>query len=232
MTMAQHLSDDVLNAWLDHVLPADEHDAIETHLRQCDACRREADSLAAIIAALAALPQADPPRSFRLTPEQARRPEPAAAPPVHGVLRLLPVVRSLSIAAVMALLIVSGAMLLGPVGSDDGSMATMGVAGETSGRNSASLEQEAEEAGGGPGSIVDRGEAASAGTDALSNAAAPRSAMPQPEPEPATSEPVATDEDDVLSPLAITAIGLGVASVALLGLWFALSRMGAASPAR
>ena len=226
MTLAKHLSDDMLNAWLDHDLPDTERAAVEAHLPQCAACRREAETLAALKAALASLPQVDPPRSFRLTPDQARqaRPGPAA---VRPTLRLLPIVRSLSIAAVVALLVVSSALLLGPVSEDDASTATMGVTMETSRSSNASLEQEAEAAGGAPEEIVDQGEAAPADADAL-----PRAAAPQPAPATGADSEAAGSDDDALSPLQITAIALGAVTVVLLGLWLALARMGPASPVR
>lgn len=217
MNMAQHLSDDVLNAWVDDVLPDTERAALEAHLTRCADCRRTTDELAVLKEALAALPQAEPPRSFRLTPDQARRPAPAlAAVPASPAVRLLPVVRTLSIAAVMALLIVSTVLLLGQAGDDDAS------GGETAHQSSSSLRQEAAAEANSPGEVVDQGEAASSDADVVPDRAAPQEA-------PAATD---ADDDDGLAPLAITAIGLGGLIVVLLAAWLALARSGVASAIR
>jgi anti-sigma factor RsiW len=218
MNTAQHLSDDVLNAWLDDVLPDVERATLEAHLAQCADCRRTADELAALKAALAALPQAEPPRSFRLTPEQASRPKSAlTAVPASPAVRLLPVMRTLSIAAVMALLIVSTALLINQTSDNDAS-----IGGETAQQSSSSLRQEAAAEAESPGEIVDQGEAASSDANAVPDLAAPQE-------EPAAAD---ADEDDGLSTLAITAIGLGGLSVVLLAAWLALARSGSASVER
>ncbi|HVL25308.1 MAG TPA: zf-HC2 domain-containing protein [Thermomicrobiales bacterium] len=211
METAQHLSIDSLNAWLDHQLTTDERAVTEAHLASCAICRREAEELAGVKTALAALPQYDVPRSFQLTPEQARRTSAAGQP--ASMLRVLPTVRALSIAAVMALVIISGALFFGPI-TDNG--------GETNGGAESSLTREAA-----PGEIVDQGQAASNDTGPLS-AAAPAAQ----EAEPAEGESIAnarpapaSEDDDGRSPLELTAIGLGVLAVVLVGLWFVLTRM-------
>src|SRR3989304_2066623 len=69
---------DRLSAYIDRELSPGQAGALEAHLASCSACRRHLQELQATVLALRDLPQAQVPRSFALTPEQAARP---AAPP-------------------------------------------------------------------------------------------------------------------------------------------------------
>lgn len=63
-----------LSAYIDRQLSPGEARAVEAHLSSCEECRAGADDLRAAVRALQMLPQAEPPRSFALTPEMASRP--------------------------------------------------------------------------------------------------------------------------------------------------------------
>jgi len=212
MDTAQHTSHELLSAWLDHELPASERAHVEAHLASCAACRREAEEIAALRSALAALPLHQPPRSFRLTTEQARAARTAPSP--GTIVRLLPAVRALSIAAVMAFFIVSAALLLGPVSHDSG---------ETTSAPETSLSQEAVATGGAPGEIVDQGRAAASDERSLTGLvpAAPMRA---------------TVEDDTVdggrSPLALVTIGTGGLAVVLVAFWIVLAQLSRSRRAR
>ena len=69
-----------LSPYLDGELTADDSSALESHLEGCDSCCLELDGLRAGVMELRALPEADVPRSFALTPEQVGRPLRQSAP--------------------------------------------------------------------------------------------------------------------------------------------------------
>jgi hypothetical protein len=217
MNSAQHLANESLSAWLDQELSTDKRMALEVHLASCAHCRQEAEELAAVKSALAVLSQQQPPRSFRLTPEQAERGRATTRP--SAIIRLLPAVRALSIAAVMALLVVSGALFFGQVDSD-------GTEGETFGAAQSSRSQDAVSSGGAPGQVVDQGEAASTDNGRASSLipAAPDAAG-QTESIANASPAPANDNDTGRSTLELTAIGLGTLAVVLVGLWILLTRI-------
>lgn len=71
MHNTNHLSDELLNSWVDGVVTTDERSIICTHLEHCQLCRDELESLRTVKRLLSDLPQVRLPRSFQLTPEQA-----------------------------------------------------------------------------------------------------------------------------------------------------------------
>ena len=54
----EHLSETILNAWVDNVLPLDEASRVEAHLRDCPHCNRAARELRRLCSALETLPPA------------------------------------------------------------------------------------------------------------------------------------------------------------------------------
>jgi len=76
-----HRFRDQLSPYLDDELAPARREALERHLASCDACRRELADLSAAVRALRELPSVDVPRSFTLTPEQARTAAPRAVAP-------------------------------------------------------------------------------------------------------------------------------------------------------
>jgi hypothetical protein len=114
----QHIDSNGLNPYLDDaVLPA-ERVRIDDHLATCANCRRHLAELRMVRDLLHALPQYDPPVSFRLGEEHARR---APAPPASRLLRFLPAVRALAVAAVICFLAVNGALIVDRTGLGESS---------------------------------------------------------------------------------------------------------------
>ncbi|HUG13599.1 MAG TPA: zf-HC2 domain-containing protein [Thermomicrobiales bacterium] len=80
----EHVDAVALAGYLDrpHDLSADQRASIETHLAACASCREALGELRAVVAAMSALPDADPTRSFALTAEMAGRGARSRAVPV------------------------------------------------------------------------------------------------------------------------------------------------------
>lgn len=109
----RHIANDDLSAYLDGAVDDRVRAAVEEHLATCAACSAELTDLRATVRLLRSLPVPAPRRSFQLGPEHAR-----PRPPKGVALTLLPVVRALSVAAAIALLVVSGAFLFDSMGTD------------------------------------------------------------------------------------------------------------------
>lgn len=100
MSQTSHLDIDTLNAYLDGAVTPAERDSVEAHLATCAACRQDLAELRATVALLRGLPQHEPRRSFHVAAEVRR--------PTSLPVRLLPVIRPLSVAAVLLFAIVTG----------------------------------------------------------------------------------------------------------------------------
>jgi len=109
-----HVDTDALNAYLDDELTFEERRQIDEHLATCADCRQELAELSAVRDLLRALPQFDPHTSFQVGTEHERR---KTAEPTT-ILRLLPLIRTLSVAAVLAFLIVGGVVVAERIGLD------------------------------------------------------------------------------------------------------------------
>ncbi len=208
-----HLGDDLLNAWIDGVATPEEDALVTHHLASCELCATRANELRAVSAIFSQLPEIAPPRSFALTPEQAKKPT-----PIHErgtastIVRLLPVVRALSVAAMLAVLILGATLVVNPQDDTVTLDATTSMqSGETSGgtdslgeTNPASAPQER-------GEVVDQGQAASA-HDSTNASLQHQSA-------PATIE--ATNAG--LTNAEIATIVIGVVAILLGGTWMWMS---------
>ena len=219
MNMTSHLSDDMLNAWIDGIATDDERRMIAGHLESCAACRSELDSLLLVKQLLSSLPEPALPRSFQLTPDQARKPTPirgTAAP--STVVRMLPVVRILSIAAVLAVLVLGSVTALGPVNNFFGTNETDSSS-ETVTNTAPGASKEANPAlrANAPGEVVDQGQAASSSNSAMT---AMGNGLQQ-----ATG-----DAEGGLSSLEIATLSTGIFAVIMVGLWIVLSKLGRARP--
>lgn len=115
----QHSGDhpeiDALNAYLDDALSGDERRDIDAHLASCAECRQELAELRAVVTLLHGLPQVDPPVSFQLGSEHTR----AQRPDGGAFVRLLPVVRALAVAAMLAFMIASGWLVVDRIGQSN-----------------------------------------------------------------------------------------------------------------
>lgn len=159
-----HLGDDVLNAWIDGVATPEEANLVSHHLSSCELCQARANELRAVATMLGQLPEITPPRSFALTPGQAKKPTPIrerATP--STIVRLLPIVRTLSVAAVLAVLILGATLVVNPQDDTVTLDATTSLqSGETAGSGSSLGETNPASAPQERGKVVDQGQAASA----------------------------------------------------------------------
>lgn len=183
------------------------------HLASCEICNARAHELRAVAALFGQLPEIEPPRSFALTPDQARKPTPIRERTTAStILRLLPIVRALSVAAMLAVLILGATLLLNPQDDTVTLDATTSMqTGETSGDGDSLGETYPAYAPQERGEVVDQGQAASAHDS--TNTSLQREAVP------ATVE--ATDAG--LTTLEIATIVIGVVAILLGGSWMWMS---------
>ncbi len=167
-TLSNPASSDSLNAYVDGTLTAAERARVESAVAGSPALRQELLELQATATLLRSLPDLKPRRSFRLGEEYARpgtRDQPAN---VSAIVRLLPVMRSLSVAAALIFMVVAGAFFLDVNGgSDSNSQQTlqqqnviMGVTDSSSGASEHA--EDASDSDNSGSTLVERGDSASA----------------------------------------------------------------------
>jgi len=215
MNTIAHLGDDILNAVIDGVATDQEREVVESHTATCDTCRRQLDDLRAIKMLLGNLPEVAPPRSFRLTEEQARKPISIRADQPSTIVRLLPIVRTLSVAAILAVMVLGGAVALGPSGNTLTDNASMSQSGETDDAPLSFQMQEPPLAAvpQQPGELIDQGESASA-HDSTSDAL---------EDEARETTSSISGPDEGLTTLEIVTIAIGVLAILLSLTWMGIS---------
>lgn len=232
-TPSQHIRTEDLSAYIDRMVGDSERSAIASHVAVCAECRAELAELQATVRLLNALPQFGPRRSLQLGMEHdTHRPRQPA------IVRLLPVVRSLSVAAMILFMVASGTLLLANTSDsgDDSAASESSVMSETGTASGAS--QGAGEAGTtaeqpapanpaqGDGRLIDRGAAASSGEDPLEDLTNLQEAP----------QDVAQVSDETASGVSLPSrlaseyglafvIGLGALTLALVSLWIILVRM-------
>ncbi len=212
---------DQLSPYLDGELAPRPRGALERHLASCAPCRRELAGLRATARALAELPEAEVPRSFTLTPDQARRPAPrpfAPRPPLAA-----PLLAGALAFALAAVLVVD----LGDIGGG-GPAATRREAPAAQERTE--IDQAPDEAeasrGFGTGGPAAGSEPSQATPEALAPAPSPSPeefgaadeatrAQPSPPPEAGPDVAQAAEDGDGLDPLRAAEIGLAAALGAL-----------------
>lgn len=130
------------HAYVDGELKARDYLRFEEHLESCERCQALLDEVADLRASLQAMPEAEPPRSFRLTPEMVRpksRPVRGAPAPPAWAFRAAQVTAGIAIAGFVSVVTIdalSGEP--GRAGDDAGSMTTMaGAANEAPVRDNA-----------------------------------------------------------------------------------------------
>jgi hypothetical protein len=222
-----------LNAWLDDELTPEERAEIDALLADDPGAQQEAAELRGLVSLLGRLPQYEPPRSFALSHEDLH----AASPPPGNIVKFLPAVRVLSIAAVVAFLVVSAIAVYEFVGEDTESSENQNISmnGET-GDSSGASEDTTGDSTADEGGLIDRG------NSAASNAVAPEApgsgddeeiaqaestpTLIDAEPEETPVSVATTDDSDDDNRWLITGAGLGVLAIVLVGLWMALVRTG------
>lgn len=215
-----HLSAEEITSFVD----GESHDQrIADHLASCGECRMIADDERQIKALLGSMPEPQLPRSFVLTPQMVPVATPLSSPGITttaaprtaaGISKYEPVLRFLSIAAVLALLVLGGAQITG-IGVDDPNSDPQVTQTETETSDNALEEQD---------STIARGEVRAQGESAAAGAG------------PINAQHVLGDTparatDDGLTTIEITTIGVGVVALASIAGWILIRyRAGASSP--
>lgn len=223
MTMTMHhLSAEEITAYLDGECTQAELQAASSHLETCTECRQVADDQQFVKTLMGSLNEVELPRSFALTSDMVQEPSPLASPGEStststaggNLIRFEPVTRLLSIAAVLAFLVLGGAQLAG-VGEQSDSTSNQAIElSETDSADGALQEQEP---------ALARGEVREQGESAAANAA------------PLTSESARVDtqsqaSDNGLTLLELTTIGVGLVALASIASWILIHyRAGATS---
>ena len=223
MSVPLPITSDDLNALIDNSLAPERKVQVETALATDSALRQEYVELRAMSRLLSELPDYAPRRSFQLGAEH-RRPTPAMAEPTPitsapgKVVRLLPLVRQLSVAAALIFMVVAGALFFDINGDTDGDNASL--VGVTNSGDHAS--QGAEDAAEAPAAeesdeiLTERGDAASAGDEPMEDLTALQDGA-------TGNSPAAQADDTDRTVWAWTTAGLGVLAIVLAGVWYSLA---------
>ncbi|MEJ7839234.1 MAG: hypothetical protein WKF81_10475 [Thermomicrobiales bacterium] len=231
-----------MTAYIDGELSEQERADIDAMLDSDEALRQEADELRSLVSLLGGLSQYEPPRSLKLSPDQLRD-----AAPRTTVVRFVPALRSLSLAAVAAFVLVTSFAVYDRLESTDSpsNFGDSDVA-ETTEPDNASLDTTGDQPADN-GGLVDRGESAASNAiqpEAPSSSGADAAAPDESGIAQADATPTATDAapDDSPAPIAsaddsddgsnnrwfISSAVLGVLSLALIGFWMYLGKTGRA----
>lgn len=234
-TPQHHIHTEELSAYLDGMLDEQDRAAIASHLATCAECRTETDALRVTVRLLGELPQYQPRHTLQLGMEFANRRSPDSS-----IVRFLPIVRSLSVAAVLVFMVAAGAFFLGG-STDDVDQPTSSrsaIQGETGGNAEASQgsgNTGAAESGAQPdrvseapgdGRLIDRGDAATSGDDPLADL----TSLEQSE----TSAEDQASETSLQSRLTADfgqafLVGVGILALVLVSLWLVLARIEAST---
>jgi hypothetical protein len=216
------ITSDDLNALIDNSLAPERQAEVEAGLASDAALRQEYVELRAMTRLLGDLPEYAPRRSFQLGAEH-RRPASVVAEPTpitsapSKVVRLLPLVRQLSVAAALIFMVVAGALFFDINGDTDGGS----PAGVTNSADHAS--EDAEDAADARAAdesdeiLTERGDAASAGNEPMGDLTALQGD------ESANTPGVQADDTD-RTVWAWTTVGLGVFAIVLAGVWYSMAQ--------
>jgi anti-sigma factor RsiW len=107
-------AEELISAYLDKRVSAEEKDFFERHIASCVDCRAQLETTRSMVAALKAMPAVKAPRSFVLPREMARQ---SAAQPKRSFLSLYPALRLATVIAAMAFVVLfAGDLLLNQMG--------------------------------------------------------------------------------------------------------------------
>lgn len=223
MTHRYPFDSEHIHAYIDDELSSDERSEIELAAADDAALRQELLELQATATLLSTLPEFTPRRSFTLGQEYAK-PTPISA---GKVVRLLPIMRSLSVAAAIMFMVIGGALFLdinGDSTSDAGQTRAQQdvIMGVTDSSSQASHDAEDASENSADQGLVSRGETASAQE-------APVESLPVEAPAAVADETNAravdttTDQDDHTNWI-LSLVILGGAVLVTGGTWYALSQ--------
>lgn len=232
-------SDD-LNAYVDGVLSNDERAWLDAQAGLDPAIHQELLELGATARLLGTLPTLKPRRSFALGAEYARPTPIAATANGNGILQFLPIVRTLSVAAIMVFMVVAGSLFFDINGNSTGNTSQefaqqneiLSSVTESNGDASHNAEDANEPpapaaAQENESSMTSRGDAASASDDPMEDLTQLESAAgADEEASTSTTAQDAADVDEDRSSWVITSTVIGGLALALAGIWFVLARMG------
>lgn len=224
---------DTLNSAVDNTLDPAERALLDAELGQNPELLAELRELQATSLLLSSLPELRPRRSFVLGAEFAK-PTPLPTSAANGALRLLPFVRTLSVAAALIFMVVAGSLFF-EINGDSESNAGQTfqqqavILGETGDPSEASIHAEDEtSADEDSGELVERGDSASAADEPMGDlsASAPEaesanenSVNAAPAPSTGATEQSDTDHANWI----FMSVMLGVATIALGLAWLAIS---------
>lgn len=208
MNQARHIDVETLNALIDDAVPAAERQEITRHLTGCPTCQREFHELRAIARLCAGLPQFAPARVFTLGPEYQR----AAVHP--RAIRILPILRSLSVAAVLIFVLLSAFAVINTRQSSASSPEQSAPVPQTRAGAMAAAPSAA------------KAPAATQPVAEQAQVTAPKSASvgAQAAPPASTSSATAAGRDRSLSGWWVASLIVGLGTALLLLAWFALDR--------
>lgn len=236
MPLHHPLPPEDITAYIDGELSQEERADVEAALAEHEENRQEINELRGLVSLLGGLSQYEPPRSLALSSEHIRD-----SAPRSNVVRLMPALRTLSVAAVVAFLLVSSFAVYDRIDSTDDSGNSANVRdAETSEPDNASLDStgDTDPASGG---LVDRGESAASNamqpeapsssdavapgdSDIAQADATPTSTVAAPDEAPAASTSGGNSNDDDDNRWVISSAVLGVLSLILIGFWFYLGK--------
>jgi Putative zinc-finger len=102
--------EELISAYLDKRVSAEEKDFFEGHLASCAECRAQLETTRSMVAALKAMPAVKAPRSFVLPREMAKQPQ-------RSFLSLYPALRLATVVAAMAFVVLfAGDLLINQIG--------------------------------------------------------------------------------------------------------------------
>lgn len=214
--MMKHLTHEELNAYLDGEATTSEQAYAENHLAECAECATELEGFNSVKTMFSSLGEAELPRSFALPADFGKvspltSPATPAKPGGSGMgnlTRFEPVARILSIAAVLAFLVLGGGQITGLLdGDSDNQTNNTELVGDSETNNESSALENSEPALE-RGELREQGESAATGAGSLTTNIAPVDTTEQ--------------ADNGLTALEITTIGIGVVALAAIASWILL----------
>jgi hypothetical protein len=207
MTTQFPITSEDLSGYLDGILEPARRSEVDAALATDPSLRAELADLRAITSILADMPVYTPRRSFTLG-EEFRKPTPIHAAPGR-VVRLLPLIRQLSVAAALIFMVVAGALFFEINGGSDASVTNSSDHASQPSEDAASDEV-----------LTERGESASANDAPMDDLTTSQASDEQ-----GAGQGSAAGDDDHTTWVWI-AVGTGAVAVALGGVWYGMSHAG------